>query len=374
MLKSKNALASLQRWLLCGEPPKAESAAEGEALAATAREQGLAGLLREALGPRDVWPASLRQGLQQAHRAALARGVRQLDMASRVLALLETRGLRALPLKGAALAEALYGSVADRPMADVDVLVLDDAARALALLLEHGFREIGPADHAWGLIDPHSGGVLELHWSVTSCPGLFPLDREGLWARSRPAAGQVPRIPSAEDLLVQLSLHASFQHGLALSLVQYLDFRRLFERASLDPDRLRAIAAVSRAEAAVAAALAAAQAVVGAPVPRALASEFPLPRPLARWLSVRLTTPLSLLIPSAPALARVRWGLLPGRRLELARRSLWVHRPGPPEPFVLQGLRAAGRAGRLVRRWVRPSRRAGPGGWTAAAPGDGWRG
>ncbi len=182
--------------------------------------------------------------------------------------------------------------------------------------------------------------------------------------------GQVRRIPAAEDLLIQLSLHAAFQHGLVLSLVQYLDFRRLLERARLDIERVQEIAVRSRAEAAVGAALAAAEAVVGARAPAALASRFrPLPDALARWLSPRLEEPLSLVSPSPPALARVRWDLLAGRRLELARRSLFVSGLGPPEPILVRGARAASRAGRLLARWARSPRRGRPG--TVALSGEG---
>src|SRR4029450_5847578 len=90
-----------------------------------------------------------------------------------------------------------------------------------------GFSVLARADHAWAFLDPLSGSVLELHHSVTSCPGLFPLDGPGLVARSREGSGQVRRLPAPEDLLVHLAMHASFQHGLVLSLVQWLHFRRL---------------------------------------------------------------------------------------------------------------------------------------------------
>ena len=83
-------------------------------------------------------------------------------------------------------------------------------------------------------------------WSCTAAssrrPGLFPLDPEGLWARSRAGRGQLRRLPSAEDLLLQLALHAAFQHGLVLSLVQWLDFRRVLEREAIDAGRLLALA------------------------------------------------------------------------------------------------------------------------------------
>src|SRR5262249_8195449 len=182
----------------------------------------------QAIGAQRVrWPDAVRMALRRAEQEDFAFGVRQLDTASRVQDLLGARGVRCLPLKGAALAERLYDSVAHRPMADVDLLVVDEWPRAVALLEKAGFVEQGHADHARAFLDPVSGTVLELHRGITSCARLFPLDLDAAWTRSRPGAGLVKRGPSAEDLLVHLSLHAAFQHSLVLRVVQYIDFRRL---------------------------------------------------------------------------------------------------------------------------------------------------
>src|SRR4030042_1707373 len=111
-------------------------------------------------------------------------------------------------------------------MSDVDVLALERWPEAGGALREAGFAEVARGDHAWAFRDPGGHGIVELHRSVVSAPGLFPVDAEGLWARSRPGRGQLPRLPSPEDLLLPLALHAAFQHGFSLALVQWLDFRR----------------------------------------------------------------------------------------------------------------------------------------------------
>src|SRR4029079_19671773 len=128
--------------------------------------------------------------------------------------------------KGAALAESLYASPAERPMADVDVLALDDWPSSVRALEDAGFACAERADHAWSFVDPMTRGLVELHRTVTSCGGVFPLDAGALWSRARPACGQVRRRPSSEDLLVQIAQHALFQHGGVLWLVQWLDLRR----------------------------------------------------------------------------------------------------------------------------------------------------
>jgi hypothetical protein len=204
-------------------------------------------------------------------------------------------------------------------------------------------------DHAWVFRDPGAAGIVELHRSVVSAPGLFPLDAEGLWARSRAGRGQLRRLPGPEDLLLQLALHAAFQHGLTLALVQWLDFRRVLEREAVDAERLLALAATSRAEAPLTAALLAAEAVVKAPVPAPLRRR--LPAGLSRWLEPRLADPLRFVAPAEPELARARWELLAGRRAELVWRTLVL--PETPEGDERLSARVAfavGRALRLARR------------------------
>ncbi len=302
-----------------------------------AREQGLAGLLDAALaGGRagEAWPDGPRQRLREAAVAALVRGVGQADLFARVARTLAGRGLRALPLKGAAVAEWLYDSVAERPMADVDVLALDDWPSSVRALGEAGFAVLDRADHAWAFHDPEGAGIVELHHGLSSCPGFFRVDAPGLGERSRPLSPSIGdaalRRPSAEDLLVQIAVHAAFQHGLVLSLVQHLDFRRIAERATPDVARARAAAEAAGALDCLSAALAAAHRVVGGEALRALAAAFPPARRIRGWLDVRLSDPGRLLVPAPAPLASTRWALAHGRRAELVTRTLALAGPGRP--------------------------------------------
>ena len=341
---SKSPVGALRDFILTGE-----MRGIGPHEAAVAVEQGLAGLLLDGIGGRAglVAPEVLER-LRESTRRSLVRGVRLLDLAGRAQRLLLARGVRTLPLKGAALAESLYDSVAFRPMLDADLLVLDAWTDAVEALLEEGYVCAARADHAFVFVCPTTGGILELHQSITSCPGLFPASAEALWSRSLPAEGPLCRLPSSEDLLVQLSLHASFQHGLVLSLVQWLDFRRLFERVALDRDLVMQVTAEARAQAAVALALRAAQMVVGAPVPQDLLRALePTPRVRGFW-ERRGAGPLCLVSPSAPPLARVRFELAEGRRLQFLASTLGC---GPARGF----LGTSARAVHLARRWALPS-------------------
>jgi hypothetical protein len=344
----------LRRWLAAGDPPSPSDKSVGRLLVDVAGEQGVTGLLYQATcDPRLQWSSVARAALRQAEQDSFATGVRQLDTARRVQDLLGARGIRCLPLKGAALAERLYDSVSHRPMADVDLLVFDEWPRAVELLEETGFAGQRQADHAREFLDPVLGTVVELHRGVTSCVAFFPLDGDAVWERTRPGTGLVKRVPSSEDLLVHLSLHAAFQHGLALSLVQFLDFRRLLERDPPDPAALAEIATAARARRSVALALEAARVVVAAPIGPDLEKLVTawLPPSLRRFLASKLRDdPSALLIPAEPAVASIRWKLAGGHKLALVRETL--------SPRVSAFSRTPGRASRamgLARRWALPT-------------------
>ena len=325
-----------------------------DAVLAAAREQGTASLLLAAVErERPAWAQPLESVLVVERRALLVRTLGQIGLAARSIELLAARGIRALPLKGAVLAESVYGVEADRPMSDVDVLALERFPEAVATLAEAGFAEVVRGDHAWAFRDPGRNGIVELHRSVTSAPGLFPLDAEALWQRRRAGQGQLEAWPSVEDLLLQLALHAAFQHGLVLSLVQWLDFRLLLEREPLDVARLLELADASRARAPLAAALAAAEAVVAAPVPAALRAG--LPRGMALRLAAQLREPLAFVAPAEPDLARLRLELLAGRRAELVWRTLVLPETPSGDARLSARLRfALARAWRLARGGAAP--------------------
>jgi hypothetical protein len=342
--------AALRLWLAGGAPPRPADAAQADALVTAAIEQGVAGLLRGAVGEDPGWPPGARRRLADVQRALLARGLAQLALAARATRRLAAAGVRALPLKGAALAETLYASVADRPMADVDLLVLDDWGEAVRSLGAAGFRELARADHAWVFRDPDSGGLLELHCGFTSCPGLFPVDAAGLWARRRTGPEPIAWVPGAEDLLVQLCLHAAFQHGLVLSLVQHLDIARLLERP-LDAALAAELAGRARASGAVAAVLAVSQKVLDTHVPQPLPAAFgPSRLPgLLRWL--RAQPAEAFVAPAAPAVLRVRWALAAGQRARFVASTLAPSSPLGPEPLLRRARRAPARGLGLIERW-----------------------
>jgi len=313
------SLSWLSQWLRSGALP-AELPGDGLAVVEAATAQGLVGLLHaEASRRRPDWPAPVAQRLRRRHLAQLCQCEIQLQTAGAVQRRLLADGLRCLPLKGAAVAEALYRP-GERPMGDVDLLVLDDFAAAQDVLLRDGWQVEETADHAVALRSRQAPVLLELHRSAASCPGLHRHDGDGLWRRSRSTSGRLIRVPAPEDLLVLLSIHAAFQHALGLRLVQYLDLQRLLRGAAFDAALAVEAAACAGAAGSVALALHAARLLVGplhAEVEAAFAPH--LPRGLSAWLSARARDPRLLLFPTPRDIARVRWALARGQR----GRLLW---------------------------------------------------
>lgn len=347
--------ALLREWLVSGVTPHPAGVDDARALLAEAQRQGLVALLASHPPFLDHLPDEVREAWREEARRLFVRGVFQLDLAGRVLRRLEQAGLRALPLKGAAVAEVLYDSVAERPMADLDLLVLDDLHRAERLLAEEDLTVAERADHAVALRQAKTGAIVELHRSVTSCPGFFALETEGLFARRTICGGVVPAVPSPADLLVSLALHLAFQSGLGLALVQFLDLRRVFERLAVDEVLVLEAASAARAEGAVLVALAAARTVIGAAPPVGLmaALEAKAPTSVSRLArSLDTADPLLLVAPSRPSVARTRWALAGGRRLELVRSTVFPPAwPGQPRQGGLRALaHGLSRARRILTR------------------------
>src|SRR5262245_13767026 len=148
MGESTKALLRLLAGLQADEAPRPGDAREALALVEAAREQRLCGWLAARARARGgEWPQAALELLRHDERVLTARGLQQLARAGELQDLLLRRGLRVLPLKGAALAESVYDSVAERPMADVDLLALDGWADTVRVLQECGFVVGERADH-----------------------------------------------------------------------------------------------------------------------------------------------------------------------------------------------------------------------------------
>jgi len=133
-------------------------------------------------------------------------------------------------LKGAAIAERIYGNIALRPMQDLDLLVRRQDLEATDCLLRHlGYvpdeseqaREwYGGDDHHH--LSPYSSAdgrvVVEVHRHIVTRTPTISIPIEDLWQRARPLRGVGALALCPEDLLLHLCLHVSLGHEFSFGL------------------------------------------------------------------------------------------------------------------------------------------------------------
>jgi len=321
------------------------SGADGLALAdvnwplllALSRQHRLGGLLCEGvrrLNLKNRVPAPVWESLQMGYYSNLAHNLVLFRHGEEIIERSARLGLPVILLKGAALAGTLYGNVALRPMADLDLLVRRAEARAmidLAGRLGYELQEV--AGHATLLRHRASGTYLEVHNSLTSCPDYFGIETEDLLARSRAAAfwPAPARTLAPADHLLHLALHGSFQHAFRQAAINACDMFLLSRTPDLDWEAFLATARAPRLAPLVYGGLELAQRLLPSEnLARALATL----RPRASWLQRRSVARLSaeaLLAPLAedappPAWRRILW--VPSLRDALALVGHTLRGPG----------------------------------------------
>jgi hypothetical protein len=168
-------------------------------------------------------PAEVERTLRSAYQANLRSSLWFAAELARIMQHFERRQLRAVPYKGAVLAQALYRDLGLRSFSDLDFLISSaDFKRAKQALAEIGYRpsaDLTPAvERLWlrtgyeRAFDSASGkNLVELQWAFL--PHFYGVDLgvEDVMARAgRTVVGgcEMPCL-SAEDLLLVLCLHAA---------------------------------------------------------------------------------------------------------------------------------------------------------------------
>lgn len=213
-------------------------AAWSDTLAAAAHH-GLSPLVyRHVHGAGPAAPSAVVRELRERYLSSAAANMRLFHGLSIILRAMRAADVPVIPLKGACLADTVYGNIALRPMVDLDLLVKPaDLPRAIQALRDLGYdseRPFDPAAQQAGFQDMPpmrrpGGAMVELHWTlVTPLCGARIDEREleGIWERSAPAtiAGVPSRMLSPEDLLLHLCMHASVHHRFAdVGLKSFVD-------------------------------------------------------------------------------------------------------------------------------------------------------
>lgn len=211
---------------------------EARALVQAAAAERLAPLLLKAWSDGRVRPpAPAVKELRTAAARSSARGLAVESELASALDALGRRGVRAAPLRGPALGEALFGDPALSPTGDVDLLVrradIPAVREALGAL---GYREAEPRpgfalefDYTLELFKAGPLKlILEPHWSLAYPPFVDALDMAAVWGRARPSSfkGRPCFALAAEDLLLHLCLH-HLHHAPDAPLLWLLQIDRL---------------------------------------------------------------------------------------------------------------------------------------------------
>ena len=196
-------------------------------------------------------PNELRDQLRVDFQARLRCNFGLLEEVQRILQAWEQRGLEAMPYKGPALAEQLWGSFALRECSDLDFLVRrEDVRRAAQALEEIGYRPETPIPSRLSSAllhnaselqfrHPKSNLLLELQWAPAPRTLAVSYDEKELWQNrtSISLSGMTVTVPSPEDLLGLLVIHG-WKHNWS-KLIWIADVASLIRHYDLDFDRIQ---------------------------------------------------------------------------------------------------------------------------------------
>lgn len=304
---------------------------------------------------------------QAAERRFFATALRNRSRAAELRTVLETlqrAGVEAMPVKGVALAELVYGESAPRTFDDLDIVVrpakLRDAREALAAIGYRGrpvpnFSEVAHRFHDVQLFRPAEGAeqCLEVHWDLWP-PARFASIIDDLWARSRTAqvAGVSTRVLADEDTILHLAIHRTSS---ALRLRFLCDVAELLRANgdALDWEALESRARSVGAGVALHMALSLAAQLLEAPVPADVLSRT-APSRGRRMLLDRTCGVRALFRRVAPDDHR--------QQPRLAYRILEIDRPGRVARAFLTGVLRKGSKAAYNRRAAPPGLAGGRGG------------
>jgi len=205
------------------------SNSDWEVLIETSGRHGLTPLFYQrlkAFPPDSPIPDWVRRRLRLLYLQNAGRNMNLYHGLGKVLEVLGKNHIPVIALKGAHLAELVYGNIALRPMVDLDLLVKKkDLPGVEEKLLEIGFVPTAPQKkmteihhhvvYRW----PEKEINIEVHWDIIGSAYPFNVDIEGQWNRARPAVfdGVEILVQCPEDLLLHLCLHTArdlYQTGL----------------------------------------------------------------------------------------------------------------------------------------------------------------
>lgn len=166
----------------------------------------------------------------------------------RILDCVDSLGIEVVPYKGIVMSEAYYGDMALRQSGDLDLFIRGcDLKRIRMAVAEFGYTPRVPipenaeqdfiaSGYECTFDSPAGKNLLELQWALQ--PRFYAVDyeMEGLFDRAvnTSIAGRSVKTPSAEDLLLVLSVHAA-KHVWG-RLIWLCDIAQILKRENLNWD------------------------------------------------------------------------------------------------------------------------------------------
>lgn len=184
------------------------------------------------LAPGDVPETTLNQ-LKAFYNAIACWNLSLTAELLKLLNLFRERGIRALPLKGPALAASAYGNLSLRQFCDLDILVSKpDMLKAKEVLMLQGYHpelKLTAAEeeaylkshHDYKFLKSKDSVVVEIQWGITQWFLAYPLDFDDLWKRRQTIslAGAEVASLAPDDLLLILCVHGTKHHWSQLKWV-----------------------------------------------------------------------------------------------------------------------------------------------------------
>jgi hypothetical protein len=319
-------------------------------------------------------PAAVLASLGRRHERNIHKSLFLARELIRILDCLDGLGVEVIPYKGVVLSEAYYGDLALRQAGDMDLFVrrqevvrIKSALRDLGYTTrlavpEEALEDYLRSGYEWTFDSPAGPNLLELQWALEPRFYAVEFDMEGMFGRAVKVtlAGRAVRTPSAEDLLLVLSVHAA-KHVWG-RLIWLCDIAQVLKRENLNWDLVQARAREFGIERILRVTLLLANRLLAVPIPGALETavlEDSAARAIADEIAAMLGAGVSYSVDQVSyfrLMMRVR-----ERRVDRWRfLTRLTFTPGPGEweavrlPRVLyplyRGVRLTRLAGRLVRR------------------------
>lgn len=192
-------------------------------------------------------PFSVRENLKKAYMQSGARNAIIYHSLAKVLKNLKNERIPLVVLKGAHLAELIYGNIALRPMGDVDLLVRrEDLPLAIKILIDMGYTAkgyVGPdldcsVHQHLPAFYKEGAATIEIHWTISHPNHPFQIDVAGLWERAQniTISGIELLGLSPLDLLLYSCIHATYQHRFEMAIMSLADISEILKRYENDLD------------------------------------------------------------------------------------------------------------------------------------------